>query len=118
MTMTRHAAIGFIVDQIIEEAALRGVSLSDVEREMLYFSESAHMPARMIEAAEAFERDYDDASYERKIVDLLRGAYKRTRSTHADAWQPAVRRVNQSDIYLGVAYCVWGRTRRIPTIMC
>ena len=58
-------------------------ALSDVERQMLYFSESPRMSAKMIEVAETFERDYDDADYERKIVDLLRVYYAIHHRSHS-----------------------------------
>jgi hypothetical protein len=100
--VTTHAAVDFVVAQLVDEAARRGITLSDVERQVLYFTESEHTPRRMIELMEAFERDYDEAAYERKIADLLRGAYKHTRSNQKEAWASALHRIRNSDVYLGV----------------
>jgi len=100
--LTRHAAIDFIVAQLAEEAARQAIPLSEIEREVLHFSESSQTPAKMIELMETFDRDYDQATYERKIVRLLKGAYKHTRSSRKDEWIAAIRRLEDVDVYLGV----------------
>lgn len=100
--VTTHAAVDFIVAQIVDEAARRAITVSDVERKVLYFAESADTPRSMVELMEAFERDYDESEYEQKISDLLRSAHKRTRSSDKDAWAAALKRLRHSDVYLGV----------------
>jgi len=57
---------------IAAEAEREGVPLSDVERKMLYFSETGWTLPDMREVNEEFERDYDESEYEQKIATLAR----------------------------------------------
>ena len=50
----------FIVAEIVEQARLEGSALSEVERTMLYFSESGWTLPDMSEMADAFHRKYKD----------------------------------------------------------
>jgi len=57
----------FLVDRIVAEAQREGVSLSDIEREMLYFSESGWTLPDIAGAIDEFVRNYDaDTDNERK----------------------------------------------------
>ena len=49
----------FLVDRIVAEAQREGVSLSDIEREMLYFSESGWTLPDIAGAIDEFVRNYD-----------------------------------------------------------
>jgi hypothetical protein len=91
-----------VIDQLSDEAARQGTPLSDVERAVLVFHESPHMPREMRDVMETFEREYDEQEYERRIVALLRDAYKRTRSSEKKRWAAALRELRDSDVYLGV----------------
>jgi hypothetical protein len=55
----------FLINRIVTEAQRQSVSLSDVERKMLYFSETAWTLPDIEEVNEAFDREYDQAKYER-----------------------------------------------------
>ena len=58
LTTTREAK-EFLIAQIVDEAEREGKSLTDIERRMLYFTETAWMPEDTWQASEAFDRDYD-----------------------------------------------------------
>ena len=92
----------FLVNRIVAEAQRQGVSLSDVEKKMLYFSETAWTLPNIGEVNEAFEREYDQAKYERKIARLIRKirANFRTDKEDRDAWKDAVRALGNEDHYI------------------
>jgi len=108
MAATRTFADGreakeFMVGCIVAEAEREGVPLSDVERKMLYFTETAWAPPDILEVNEAFEREYDTEEYEQKIARLIRGfcAHACTETPEAfDAWNQACCVLAQEDHYL------------------
>lgn len=68
---------------------------------MMYFTETAWTLPDIWEVNQSFERDYDQAAYETKIVELAHKA--RTRAAVADeleAWNGAVRVLKREDHYL------------------
>ena len=69
---------------------------------MLYFSETAWTLPNIGEVNEAFEREYDQAKYERKIARLIRKirANFRTDKEDRDAWKDAVRALGNEDHYI------------------
>lgn len=102
MRFTESAAKEFIVDRIIDEAGRRGIPLSDVDRRMLFFSETRSTLPDAMDVADAFNREYDGAVYERKIADLLRDAHNRTAISQANEWSAAIQRLKEGDHYLSV----------------
>ena len=93
----------FLVARIVAEANKEGVPLSEVERKMLYFSETDWTLPDIEEVSEAFAREYDDDEYEKKITSLVRNARKRARKEDRqefDAWSDAVRMLSKEDHYL------------------
>jgi hypothetical protein len=74
---TGREAKQFLVGKIVEEASLEGVSLSDVERKMLYFTETAWTLPDIMEVNDEFDRYYDQNEYEKKISRLIKNAGKR-----------------------------------------
>ncbi len=75
--MLAHEAIGFLVSRIQEQSQLEGVPLSDVEIQMLRWSEvepdGIHNPALI----ENFETQYDSEEYEEKISGLASRAFQK-----------------------------------------
>jgi hypothetical protein len=69
----------FLVAQTAEQAALEGVPLSDLEKRMMYFTESSYVPEDPIKLNDEFEAEYDSDEYEAKISKLLHHAYQRLR---------------------------------------
>jgi hypothetical protein len=91
----------FLVSRIIEGAQREQVSLSDVERKILYFTESERMSEDMIDTSDSFDRDYDQDEYEEKVTKLVRKAAKRARKERDyAAWWNAIRRLEKGDHYI------------------
>jgi len=93
----------FLISQIVEQAQRDNVPLSEVERKMLYFTESEETLPDMLEVNEQFEKEYNTAKYEKKIAGLLRNAFRRNReeSTESESrWNKAVADLRKGDHYL------------------
>ena len=112
----------FLIARILEQASKDGVPLSDVERMMLYFTESGWVPEGMEEAAQIFHLECDPVKYERKIAQLLSGARRRLSLTREAEWNEAVRALEGGDHYLLVMLTQsanildWRRVRRISVL--
>jgi hypothetical protein len=93
----------FLVSRIVDESEREGVPLSEIERKMLYFSETGWSLPDMLEVNAEFDRDYDSGEYEQKIAGLIRNlrAGMRERNTReSEDWEVAVRVLSQEDHYL------------------
>lgn len=92
----------FLIDRIVDQAKLENVPLTDVEIRMLGFAELSANP-KDIEAAQVFERDFDDGEYETKIATLIRHAHDVDEKTgNNDAWDEALARIAVRDLYIHV----------------
>ena len=69
----------FLISRIAEQAQRDGEPLSEIERKELYFTESGWTLLDIMSVNEAFERDYDQDSYKKKIKKLVREARNRAR---------------------------------------
>ena len=77
--------------------------MSEVERKMLYFSETAWTLPDILEVNNAFDREYDQTEYEQKIGGLVHNLCARTRANdreESEAWNEAVRTLRREDHYL------------------
>jgi hypothetical protein len=95
----------FLIAQIIEEAERENVPLSEIERKMLYFTETEETLPDIYEVNEQFESEYDDTEYEEKIAGLLRKARRRIRKESPEderQWKQAVANLRKEDHYLVV----------------
>lgn len=95
----------FLVSEIVAEAQRENVSLSEIERKMLYFSETAWTLPDAMEVNDQFDRDYDQAKYEKKIARLIRNAAKRTRKESPKDFtllMSAIRKLKKEDHYISV----------------
>jgi hypothetical protein len=93
----------FLVQQAAEQGALENVPLSDLEKRMMYFTETGEMRENPIKLNEAFEAEYNTEEYEAKISNLLHRAYKRLRKeddTKSRTWDSAIKCLKQGDHYL------------------
>jgi hypothetical protein len=100
---TARDAKEFLVSRITSEAQREGVPLSETERKMLYFSETAWTLPDIADVNNAFERDYDRAKYEEKIGTLVRNFCAESRKNNRDdfdAWKEAIRTIHLEDHYL------------------
>jgi hypothetical protein len=106
--MRTKEAKDFLVQQTAEQAAFEGISLSDLEKRMMYFVENDPIScADPLELNQEFEEKCDTEEYETKIASLLHHAYKRLKSedsAKARQWDLAIRTLSGGDHYLPVLW--------------
>jgi hypothetical protein len=105
--MRVREAKDFLVAQTAEQAALEGVPLSDLEKRMMYFTESSDTVEDPVKLYEEFEAQYDSDEYESKISKLLHHAYARLKKESDDArahWDDAIKSLRRGDHYLLVMW--------------
>src|SRR5262249_8640854 len=93
----------FLVQQTAEQAAIENVPLSDLEKRMMYFTETDECPENPIALNEAFEAEYDTATYEKKISLLMAQAYRRIKRDDSEKlrlWNEAYRVLSKGDHYI------------------
>jgi ribosomal protein L11 methylase PrmA len=101
--MEPTAAKQFLISSVIEEAGVEQVSLSEVEKKMLYFTEVHPSLPDIYEVNAEFERDYDNDEYEAKIAGLLKNARDRDRRSSASReqdWKDALDALKHEDHYI------------------
>jgi hypothetical protein len=120
---TEQEAKEFLVAEIVAEACREGNPLSEIERKMLYFTESGWTLSDMADVAAAFDRE-NEQEYEIKIRRLARSARKQLDASKAKAWSSAVKRLGTGDHYLLVmldsARADGGlrESWRLPAVIC
>jgi hypothetical protein len=93
----------FLAQQTAEQAALENVQVSNLEKRMMYFSETGECPEDPIALNNAFDDAYDTAEYEAKISKLMHHAYQRIRKENpetAHRWTEAMKELSNGDHYL------------------
>jgi hypothetical protein len=98
-----RAALDFVASRIADEAKREGVPFSDVERKMLYFSETAWTLSDIGDASDEFDREYDPNVYEQKVSQLIKKAIGRARQQATgdySEWIEAIRLLAKEDRYL------------------
>jgi hypothetical protein len=100
---SQREAKEYLIGKIVAEAEREGKPLSEIERKMLYFSETDWTLPDIRDVNAAFERACDEDQYEQKIASLARvieaqvaGADKR----ETDTWYAAIEKLNEGDHYL------------------
>jgi hypothetical protein len=107
--MNPKQAKDFLVQQVKEQARLDGISLSDLEARMMYFTESDDSCENPLELHEEFEAKYDTAEYETKISRFLHHALGRLKDEDPEKsriWNLAIRTLRKGDHYLLVLWDV------------
>jgi hypothetical protein len=100
---TERQAKEYLIGRIVAEARREQVPLSEVERKMLYFTESGSTLPNILEVNAEFERDYDNDEYEQKIAGLVREIEKQNKTATGDEqskWDDAIVKVSEGDHYL------------------
>jgi len=100
---TVREAKEFVISRIVTESQLEGVPLSDVERKIMYFSETGWTLPDIDAVNDVFDRDYDQTEYEHKIGKLARSFLAKARKDNPDefeAWKNAVHTIRKEDHYL------------------
>ena len=108
--MNTEDAKDFLADQAAQQAALDHITISDLEKRMMYFSESdpasCDDPVRL---DDEFEEKYATAEYEAKMSRLLHRAYKRLKVENPAGklhWDEAISTLEKGDHYILV---LWGQ---------
>jgi hypothetical protein len=100
-----RAAKEFLISRIVAEAKRENVPLSEIERKMLYFSETGWTLPDIVEVNDKFDSEYDQDEYEKKISRLAHNETKRIRKDNPDDfadWISAVRKLKTEDHYISV----------------
>jgi hypothetical protein len=101
-TTTRDAK-DFLISKILEEANRTSVDFTDIERKMLYFTETEPSLPDIYEVSAAFDEQCDQSDYEQKIASVI-SSYKSWAKNHDTAalaqWKAAVKMLKTEDHYL------------------
>jgi len=101
--MRVREAKDFLVMQTAEQAALEGLPLSDLERRMMYFTESKQALEDPATLNEEFEARYNTPEFEKKVSRLMSHAYKRLRKEDREKalqWSKAIGALRRGDHYI------------------
>ncbi len=93
----------FLVRQTAEQATIENVPLSDLEKRMMYFTETGECPENAIVLSDAFEAEYDTDQYEAKVSKLMHHAYQRIKKENPEAarqWNEAIEQLSKGDHYI------------------
>lgn len=107
----------FLVQQTAEQALLEAVTLSGLEKRMMYFTENDDISEDATKLNDEFNAQYDTSAYESKISGLLHRAYARVERENPEAarlWIEAIGVLRKGDHYILV---LWGQsppTKRPP----
>ena len=95
----------FLISKIVAEAQRGNAPLSEIERKMLYFTESGWTLPDIMQMSEQFDREYDQDEYEKKIARIVakacKGILHDSRGEY-DKWWAAVRFLQGEDHYISV----------------
>jgi hypothetical protein len=108
--MQASEAKDFLVRQTAQQASLEGVSLSDLEKRMMHFTETEDASEDPAKLNDEFEAKFDTNAYESKISGLLHRAYARVKKedpASARLWTDYVRFLRKGDHYILV---LWDRS--------
>jgi hypothetical protein len=104
LTMNTRQAKDFLAQQAADQAALEKVPFSDLEKRMMYFTESDPSSCdNPIDLNADFEKQYDTKEYEPKISRLLHHSYKRLKNEDRDKlryWTEAIDTLRKGDHYV------------------
>lgn len=101
--MRVREAKDLLVQQTAEQAELEGIPLSDLEKRMMYFTETGDCPEDPIALNDAFEAEHDTTEYEKKISLLMSRAYRRIKRESPEKlrlWNDAFRVLSKGDHYI------------------
>lgn len=102
--MNTKEAKDFLADQAAQQAALDHIPISDLEKQMMYFTESdPDSCVDPIRLNDRFEEKYDTAEYEAKMSRLLHRAHKRLKAENPGGklqWDDAISTLEKGDHYV------------------
>ena len=98
---TVREAKEYLIRRILAQADRDGVPLSEVERNMLYFSETGWTLPNMMAISRKFDETYSQDEYEKKIGGIIRQVCDQPDiDRNDDRWKEAVQRLREEDHYL------------------
>jgi hypothetical protein len=100
---TEREAKEHLIARISAEATQQGIELKEIERKMLYFTETGWTLPNIMDANAEFERDYDNDEYESKIAGIVRSIETKNTEIGGEEqslWDDAVVKVSEGDHYL------------------
>jgi hypothetical protein len=100
---TFREALEYLIGRIVAEAKREGVTLSEVERKMLYFSETGWSLPNILEVNAEFGRLYDTDEYEAKIARLIQSFLLREKAENEKecrVWIDAEAKLREGDYYM------------------
>jgi hypothetical protein len=104
VTMNTRQAKDFLAQQAADQAALEKIPFSDLEKRMMYFTESDPSSCgNPIDLNADFEKQYDTKEYEPKISRLLHHSYTRLKNEDREKlryWNEAIDTLRNSDHYV------------------
>jgi hypothetical protein len=96
-----RAAKEYLAGRIAAEAEREGTPLSEIERKMLYFSETSWTLPDMMAVNEEFDRDDNQEEYEHKIGALIRRLFDQDDfELERQTWDNATEKLVEEDDYL------------------
>jgi hypothetical protein len=101
--MDSAAAKQFLISKVIEESELEHVTLSEVEKKMLYFTEVHPSLPDIYEVNAEFERSYDTDEYETRVAGFLKNARDRDAKESPSGeqqWKDALDALKKEDHYI------------------
>lgn len=102
---TDREALDFLAGRIAAEAKQEDVPLSDVERKILYFSETSWTLPEMASVSASFDQNCDQDEYERKIARLIAritAEHHGHNEEEEEKWDAAVVKLSEGDHYIQV----------------
>jgi len=88
----REAKI-FLASRIAEEAELQGFPLADIERKMLYYSDSGWTLEDISTVNDAIARQLDRKEYEKRMASLIRNLRARLRAAGDEEYENWIRAI-------------------------
>jgi hypothetical protein len=98
---TVRAAKEYLAGRITAQAVREGAPLTEVERKMLYFSETDWTLPDVMKVSEEFDHEYNQDEYEEKIGGLVgRLLARHEENEERESWDEAVLKLLDGDNYL------------------
>jgi hypothetical protein len=100
---TIREAKDYLAGRIAEEAERDAIPLTEVERKMLYFTETCWTLPDMKQVSSEFDRDYNQDEYEQKIGGLASKIQSHLRTQgdpEEETWNRAIMKLCRGDHYL------------------
>src|SRR5579864_5490122 len=106
--MNSKQAKDFLADQASQQALLDHIPLAEIEKRMMYFTESDPLSCEdPIALNDEFEAEYETPTYEAKMSKLLHHAYNRLKGEDPQQrrnWDEAIRVLRRGDHYFLVLW--------------